>query len=265
MKRVINNNNKIIIGFIIGLLFSITTVYAVDAYIESNKVAYTNHNKNNVEEAIDELYEKSGMHKDKWVDPILNGADPVFDNEGKLIPVEIKPNGDVYYASLNSEWYNYSEKRWANAVILVDNPSNTNYQVGDHIIEDDIESYFVWIPRYQYKVWDLGKYNSAPDGNTLTDKDYNSSTAQALNKSILIDIKFGNIDKALKMVEPSITGVYYTHPAFTLGDKDLNGLWIGKFETGYKGATSKETAEVNREETTSVIIKPDVYLCVIYQ
>ena len=153
MKKVIKHNYKFILGILVGLIISAGSVYAIDAYIESNKVTYNNHKKNNVQEAIDELYEKSGVHQNKWIDPILNGADPVLNEP--LIPVEIKPNGEVYYANLNSEWYNYSEKRWANAVILVDNPSNKNYGVGDHIIEDDIESYFVWIPRYQYKIWNL--------------------------------------------------------------------------------------------------------------
>ncbi len=246
MKRVIKNNYKFILGLILGLVISVTTVYAIDAYIESNKVTYNNHNKSNVEEAIDELYEKSGMHQEKWVDPILNGADPVFDKEGKLIPVEIKSNGEVYYANLNSEWYNYSEKRWANAVILIENPSNTNYGVGDKIEEDDIESYFVWIPRYQYKVWDLGKYTSS---NVMTDmknskSDVETSYLNMNGHARLIDIKFGDASTIPKMAEPSTTGVYYTHPGFTLGTKNLNGLWVGKFETG--GSVS------------DIIIKPNV-------
>ena len=243
MKRVLKNNYKIIIGILIGVVLSVTTVYAVDAYIESNKVAYNNHNKNNVEEAIDELYERSGIHKSKWVDKTLNGADPVL--KSPLIPVEIKSNGDVYYANEKSEWYNYKEKRWANAVILIDEPSNANYQVGDHILEDDIESYFVWIPRYQYKVWDLGKYTSAPDGSTLVNNNYTTSTTQAMNKSRIIDIQFGTPNNIPKMTEPSTTGVYYTHPAFTLGNKDLNGIWVGKFETGGTSADS-------------MVIKPNV-------
>ncbi len=235
MKKVIKNNYKFILGMILGLVISVSSVYAVEAYIESNKVSYDNSKSKGsykeVQSSIDELYERSGIHKEKWIDKTLNGADPVL--KDPLIPVEIKPNGDVYYANLNSEWYNYSEKRWANAVILVDNPSNTNYSVGDHILEKDIESYFVWIPRYQYKIWDLGNYTTAPNGNTLTNQDYATSTTQALNKSRIIDIKFGNVTSIPKMNENEASlNEYYTHPAFTLGNKDLNGIWVGKFETG---------------------------------
>ena len=257
MKRVIKNNYKFIIGIIVGLIISVSSVYAIEAYIESNKVAYNKHNKTNVEEAIDELYERSGIHKEKWVDKTLNGADPVL--KEPLIPVEIKPNGDVYYANLNSEWYNYSEKRWANAIILVDNPSNTNYAVGDHIIEKDIESYFVWIPRYQYKIWNLAnteEYKNVIDTSNFAKEDF----FKFKNAAITIDIKFGNVSAIPKMNESEAKlNEYYTHPAFTLGNKDLNGIWVGKFETGYKGAISTITAEVNEEEPTSIIIKPDVY------
>ena len=245
MKKVIKNNYKIIIGFLLGLIVSVSSVYAIDAYIESNKVTYTNHNKTNVEEAIDELYERSGIHKEKWIDPVLNGADPVL--KEPLIPVEIKSNGDVYYANLNSEWYNYSEKRWANAVILIDNPSNKNYKVGDHILESDIESYFVWIPRYQYKIWNEGKYSSVMFNVTST-----KETAQAENalwrisRTRIIDVKFGTSNDIPKMNESEASlNKYYTHPAFTLGNKDLNGIWVGKFETGGTSANN-------------LIVKPNV-------
>ena len=48
-----------------------------------------------------------------------------------------------------------------------------------------------------------------------------------------------------------------TPPAFiTMG---TNGLWVGKFETGYKGATSTAGAQVNSSDSTKVQIKPNVY------
>ncbi len=233
MKKVIKNNYKFILGMILGLVISVSSVYAVEAYIESNKVSYDNSKSKGsykeVQSSIDELYERSGIHKEKWIDKTLNGADPVL--KDPLIPVEINPNGDVYYANLNSEWYNYSEKRWANAVILTDTAGE--YSVGQHILEKDIESYFVWIPRYQYKIWDMGNYTTAPNGNTLTNQDYATSTTQALNRSTIIDIKFGNLSAIPKMSESDAKlNEYYTHPAFTLGEKDLNGIWVGKFETG---------------------------------
>ena len=48
-----------------------------------------------------------------------------------------------------------------------------------------------------------------------------------------------------------------THPAFLAFD--TLGLWVGKFETGYDGATSTETAQVNSVDASKIIIKPNVY------
>ena len=46
-------------------------------------------------------------------------------------------------------WYKYEEKKWANAVIL---KSGVTYEIGEVIPEKDIESYFVWVPKYKYKL-----------------------------------------------------------------------------------------------------------------
>jgi len=87
-----------------------------------------------------------------YVDPILNGADPVLKNG--MIPVNISSNGIVTKADRNLEWYNYSNKEWANAV-LIDYDSRQTYQemdAGKTILESNILAYFVWIPRYKYKL-----------------------------------------------------------------------------------------------------------------
>ena len=265
--RVIKNNYKFILGIIVGLMISISSVYAIDAYIESNKVSYDNKHteKDNVQDSIDELYERSGIHKEKWIDTELNGADPVL--QDPLIPVEIKTNGEVYYANENSEWYNYSEKRWANAVILIDNPSNQNYQVGDHILEDDIESYFVWIPRFKYKIWNLGEYTESISANKLTNADFDTSPTNIVGNAKKINIEFENSNKAksgwkngaidesdLKAKFNAEEDAWLTHPAFTLGSKELNGFWIGKFETAYKNATSAKEAAQNIVDSSKIIL-----------
>ena len=187
-----------------------------------------------------------------YKETILNGTDPVL--KDKLVPVTIKDNGEVTYADITTEWYDYENKVWANAVILVDSPSKT-YSVGDTILESDIESYFVWIPKYSYKLWDLGNYDS------ITDIDE--------SKVHSIDIVFGTNNtsdaKEGECTTPLVSGAsgncavgdYMTHPAFiTLG---VNGIWVGKFETGYKGATTKEEAQQNVVDATKIIVKPNTY------
>ncbi len=175
-----------------------------------------------------------------YEDPILNGADPVL--KENLVPVTIADNGEVRYANTGKEWYSYENKEWANAVILVENPSQ-EYVKGDVIQESDIESYFVWIPRYKYQIFDEGNYTTYIESKPST----------SIAKEIQIEFE----TNAVEASTGSTKGEWLTHPAFT--NFDVNGLWIGKYETGYKGATSKETAQVNAMDSSKVIVKPNVY------
>ena len=172
----------------------------------------------------------------KYFDSTLNGADPVLSE--RLIPVIIDNNGEVKKADLGSEWYNYQEKTWANAVILED--ESVVYQNNEVIPESNIESYFVWIPRYRYKIFNEGNY----EGLTSVEK-----------KEQMIEIEFENKDKVVS--NGNRVGEWLTHPAFT--SFNTNGMWVGKFETGYQGAKSTQEAEINGAYSSKVVIKPNVY------
>ena len=176
------------------------------------------------------------IHKEK----MLNGADPVI--KENLIPVTIADNGEVTYANTQKKWYSYENKEWANAVILVENPSQ-EYVKGDVIQESDIESYFVWIPRYRYQIFDEGNYTTYIE----------SKPTESIAKEIQIEFETNEVEASIG----STKGEWLTHPAFT--NFDVNGIWVGKYETGYKGATSKETAQVNAMDSSKVIVKPNVY------
>ena len=188
-----------------------------------------------------------------YTEAILNGTDPVLENP--LIPVTIESNGTVKRADLTSEWYSYANKEWANAVILFDESTNSNYQPGNVIPEEAIESYFVWIPKYRYQLWDLGQYTD------LTSIDE--------SKVHEISILFGNYNtsdevdgECTTQMESGATGNcaigdYMTHPAFL--SIPSTGFWVGKFETGYQGASSITEAEQNIRDSSKVAIKPNIY------
>ena len=187
-----------------------------------------------------------------YKETILNGADPVY--SGKLLPVTIGEDGKVRRADVSSKWYSYADKKWANAVILKE---DNEYEKGEEIPLNNIESYFVWIPKYSYKIFDLGDYNSVID-----EKPSDSTTK-------VIDIKFGlnntNDSNNKECTTPLTSGAsgncqvgdYMTHPAFI--SMNSNGIWVGKFETGYNGATTVAGAEQNSSDSSKIIIKPDVY------
>ncbi len=243
------HNYKILIGIIIGVIISSTCIAVAKSMYSSENVTYSNTSSegsyNDVKNSLDELYQRAGYTKDEYKEDILNGADPVLGNG--MIPVYIDGDGTAYYANKHTAWYSYEAKRWANAVILVDSAKDT-YKPGDEIKEEDIESYFVWIPRYAYKIWNLAQTDGAISGSTLTDTGYANSTSLATNNARIIDVVFGTKEylnsKKYKYLtwssetgefkEPSdiAVGDYLIHPGFTLGGTELNGLWFGKFETG---------------------------------
>ena len=175
-----------------------------------------------------------------YTEKLLNGTDPVLSDN--LIPVTIADDGIVTYADITKEWYNYGKKIWANAVILEE---GTNYKVGDVIQDSDIQSYFVWIPKYRYKLFNTNDYSLT----TVASRTDVESKAQE------IEIEFENKDT--RVSTGSTNGTWLTHPAFTAFN--TNGFWVGKFETGYKGATTTASAQVNSNDTSKVIIKPNVY------
>ena len=214
----------------------------------------------------------------------LNGAIPDLMN-GRLIPVVIsETEGPNYYVgdkggkvtkaditSTTSPWYQYSEKKWANAVILKDGVAD-NYQPGDEIPESEIESYFVWIPRYKYKLKttesELNNYKTISKTVTSADsvsKFYETAPNQAPNNPY--EITFETKDKGEE--SGTTKDSFHTHPAFIAFD--CNGFWVGKFETGYNQnndssvmpltSTSWNTAgaQKNVTDASKVIIKPNVY------
>ncbi len=186
-----------------------------------------------------------------YKEEILNGTEPKL--EDPLIAVTIENDGTVKKADTNTKWYSYEEKRWANAIILKD--ESKTYNNGEVIPEEEIESYFVWIPKYSYKLWDLGNYTS--------------ETGIDANKVHSIEIKFGTTNTSDSVsgqcTTPGISGEsgncevgdYMTHPAFLAFN--TTGMWVGKFETGYSGAATETEAENNTTEVDKVIVKPNVY------
>ena len=168
----------------------------------------------------------------EYSESILNGTDPVL--KDPLIPVTIESDGTVKRADLGTEWYNYENKQWANAVILTDESTNTNYEPGEVIPEEAIESYFVWIPRYRYQIFDEGNY---------------SERTAAEDATQIIQIVFESVDTPVS--NGSTVGSWLTHPAFTTFNS--NGMWVGKFETG-----TTLSSDYNVRNGDAIQIKPNV-------
>ena len=105
-------------------------------------------------------------------------------------------------------WYNYNQKKWANAITVKD-PSKYK---GKRMVVDqsDILGFWVYVPRYRYKVLRYSSSDPAVSAQNFTIEFENKQSTKAI---------------------PTANGTWATHPAFTFGSKELNGIWFGKFET----------------------------------
>ena len=166
-----------------------------------------------------------------YKEALLNGTDPVLSNN--LIPVTIDNDGTVRKADLNSKWYSYAEKKWANAIILTD---TGKVEEDGTILEDSIESYFVWIPRYKYKLFDMGNYEGI----------LNETPTQSNSKTI--EIVFENKNTPISV--GTEVGQYYSHPAFQAFD--TNGFWMGKFESSKNNTSLKIKPNQSSDRTKNV-------------
>ena len=160
------------------------------------------------------------------------GNDAVNEPEMDSNMIAVKHDGYNWVKTdIESGWYNYDMGIWANAV-TVKSDKLSEYQsaaVGTEINMDDIETMWVWIPRYSYTI-------ASENGTTYYGKRgvyLNSTPTAALPGEI--DIKFVDKDtkdtgtaKYLATEEPKN---WYTPDAFTYDGNELSGIWVGKFET----------------------------------
>ena len=245
-----------------------------------------------------------------------------------MIPVVISSNGITSTVSEDdASWYNYNNKEWAN-MVLVNDSSRSTYQNTSGVVvsEDDILAYYVWIPRYKYRIWttstsskgseqeidiifeskdttkSTGKvsctsltnptYAEYPEcyglpyfmsdsdkevfiswvrfmvinsfeldtftleqATTLVNESFQSGyfTMNGVSMTVdeVVDMYNSNNEtnisvskKYISSNETIVKNYYITHPAFTFGNTEVNGIWVGKFETG--------------GTATSPLIKPNI-------
>ena len=148
----------------------------------------------------------------------------LYDN---MIPIGYKDGKFVVVNKNNSDkdnlWYDYGNQKWANAVIV--NDKNKYSQVGTIINNEDVLAYYVWIPKFSYKLWNIAgednnSYNAYDNGIEITFDTKNSNTPEYIN------------------------GMYILHPAFN----NTNGFWINKYEI-----SKKDNIYVSLPETLSHI------------
>mgnify|MGYP004497316049 CR=1 FL=1 len=182
----------------------------------------------------------------------ITSEKPNLDTSGANAPELTSNMIPVYYDEASSEWkkadsnntkdankwYDYDNKMWANAVTVTNTNRETylNADAGTTIPMSDINTMWVWVPRYTYTY-------------------LNTNTPQEIN----VKFESGTASTGTIKCTDAVTGISstsetctdttnnglkagtstYTHPAFWWDKNDnnvreeneeLTGIWVGKFE-----------------------------------
>ena len=148
-----------------------------------------------------------------------------------MIPIKWNGSNWEVCSKDDSSWYAYDNtKQWAN--IMLSDGTYKDHQVkeGQIIQENELGSMYVWIPRYAYQIQAEKNIDvSFLMGNTNKDKDGNEYQTESAN------------------VDTKVTKI--VHPAFTLGNRELTGIWVAKFEAS--GTNQNGQAVGNASSTSS--------------
>ena len=235
-----NNDIDIVVGLVSGYVGN-TITYGSNNYPNGTKITNT-YNSSDITNSCASKIDTSGTDCTK---KIVNGhlitycpvedvelqEDPSGANRPVLadgmIPIAYDGTNwikvDIYGAYNN--WYDYGNRKWANAVMVTSAKRETymNADVGTVVPEADILAYYVWIPRYKYKLFNATYASgTSPQVIDVTFENGSSSTGT-------VTCTHGT--NGAETCQNKSNGNWYTHPAFTFGDTELKGIWVAKFKT----------------------------------
>lgn len=195
----------------------------VSFYVDGNKISSTNINgsissNNSFKLATDSSFkELSNMEiGDVYVYNSILSDDEIKTN--------YSVNLNVIYSNLLVGYNDFSPKTLREYYMTEDN--------GVVINNDDVSSYYVWIPRYKYKLWNVtgtpgvDSYDAYNKGIEIEFENKTESSGIIKCENYVCY----NDNLLITKVTDSDNNKYYTHPAFTNGDNELTGLWVSKYE-----------------------------------
>ena len=211
----------------------------------------------------------------------------IVDYDTNMIPVkyvDYDGNGGGYWQVVTDKeieqntdnWFRYGttneDKRWANAITVTaeareayrkkqtgedpdprilpsDNPT------GNGEANPEILGYWVYIPRYAYEVQRRDAIDRVVDPQNFdivfqTASEKNTPAPTLSTESNHLDYRNSGINRTY--IANSNNTTWATNPAFTWGDTELNGIWVGKYET--TGTRTAPTVKPNQHANISEYI-----------
>ena len=152
-------------------------------------------------------------------------------------------DGTDYEYKAGSGIADNTSSKWANAEVTIDN----------------VKSYFVWIPRYAYRIiyFDTKTNKEA----YLTNGDTSGIIGYSDSRGI-VDKDGKKVDGVASTTSINVGDYFRVHPAFMNDSSDysnggwneeLPGIWVGKYETAKSNATSSSSGS-----GTTIKIQPGV-------
>ncbi|GHU07467.1 hypothetical protein FACS189431_2090 [Alphaproteobacteria bacterium] len=170
-----------------------------------------------------------------------SAANIQIDLDTNMIPV-------INQADAGTNWADYDYSKWANAVTVTSATlaAHKADPIGTVIPEADILGYWVYVPRYEYQVC-RPLPSTTPAASAAA-----SGCPTTFFTPYAFNINFQTASQKTAYNGTTVGG-WATHPAFTFGTTELNGIWVGKFEaTGTASApTIKPNATSLKSQTIS--------------
>ena len=227
----------ILAGITISLVFSENGIIAKakEAAEKTNQAAINEQKQmNEVGTTIDNMLNGTGGSGEETTTP-----EPTLPSDGSYSKVKgvNTPNlgegmtpikwdetkkGWVNTTGSDRDWYDYTAKKWANA-----------------LTEDG--SMWVWIPRYAYSI--TSGYHSSSAGNIDVE----------FMKGITNETSTGRTS----FQNSSGQGKWNIHPAFSYG-QTVSGIWVAKFEASPEGATTNTSNSEYNGTGKKLQVKPGV-------
>jgi hypothetical protein len=195
-------------------------VYYAKGYKDGERTYYT---KQDTTETNTQPVEQEDTSLVKGVNPPILGAGMV------------KVYWDEFNSEINSENSEFDISNWYDYVAQTGDTINGGTSKWANVIIDG--SYFVWVPRYAYKI----TYYSDEEKQTVSESPTTYGNIDVLFMHGTSSTKY--IDRATNS-EVNLPSGYVVHPAFTSNmdqggwDSELTGIWVAKYEASHSDATN---------------------------
>ena len=221
---------------------------------------------NSATEYIDGIIGGSGSGEDETTLP----ADGSFNSEKGVNTPNLGDNMElVKFDETQQEWIEDETNSEYSYIAGSGTSDNTaSHWANARVTKDGIESYFVWIPRYAYRIiyFDSVESKTAYQEGTITEEDaveqgkiigYSDSRG-------IVDGQGRKIESVTSTTKTMVSEDYFmVHPAFTTEienggwTEELEGIWIGKYEaSSVEGNGENETDD--NVTTKTVKVQPGV-------